>query len=131
MKLHYRYSVKVINPNRKSSFAVQKLQATRKFTSVAEIREELSAFLKSDIKEVGYIEPDHGAKGKLHYLQTTEDLEEMYGCYIGKRVDILLWCYSIIDGNASTTCGERHFSRKRPLQKDGEETPKQASTFTF
>ena len=92
VRLHYRYSVKVINPNRKSSFAVQKLQATRTFTSVAEIREELSAFLKSDIKEVGYIETGHGAKGKLHYLQITEDLEETYGCYIGKHVDILLWC---------------------------------------
>ena len=50
--------------------------------------------IKITTKQIGYIEPGHGLKGKNRWLNNDEDLLEMYGLY-GKRKEITLWCQAI------------------------------------
>ena len=43
--------------------------------------------------EIGYIEPDHGSKGKKVWLCNDSDLKAMYNAHNKKKV-INLWCYT-------------------------------------
>ena len=88
----YKYTVKVIEWARKSNFTMRKFDATYRFTSVDDIKKELSDSLHvpTIIDIVGYIEPGHGVKGKQRWLLADSDLDEMYDIHTGK-VNILLW----------------------------------------
>ena len=71
---------------------MRKFDATYRFTSVDDIKKELSDSLHvpTIIDIVGYIEPGHGVKGKQRWLLADSDLDEMYDIHTGK-VNILLW----------------------------------------
>ena len=46
------------------------------------------------LKDVGYIEPGHGVKGRQMWLETEDDLDAMYQIHDKKgKSEILLWCY--------------------------------------
>ena len=79
----YYYSVKVINTHKKSDFAVEKIEAAGKFTSVTELKEKLSEVLEYSVQVIGYISPGHGVKGKIKMqdLVDCKDLDEMCKCY--------------------------------------------------
>ena len=92
----YSYSVKVINPHKKSEYVVQKLRVSDVFKSVDDIKEILISTLEnvpSTIDQLGYIEPGHGAKGKQRWLSGQDDLKDMYSLH-QNRQEILLWCFS-------------------------------------
>ena len=91
----FSYSVKVINPVKKSEYVVHKLRITGIFKSVDEIKENIVSTvqgLTSVIDQVGYIEPGHGAKGRQRWLSASEDLKDMY-LQRQKKLEILFWCY--------------------------------------
>lgn len=87
----------MVNPNRKSEYHVYSVRDGFEFESV----QSLQSFLRTkfvELKEVddmcvGYVKPGHGWKGKQQWLNSEEDLTEMYSVYATKRTTILLWCY--------------------------------------
>ena len=96
-KVNYRYSVKVVNPAKKSDFEVIKTSISGKFESVDDLKTKLNDCLEFPVEEVGYIVPGHGSKGRMQELMDSNDLIELYNI-LGKRKDILLWCYKPILG---------------------------------
>ena len=61
----YRYTVKVINPEKKSTFNVHKLSnISEKFNSIADVKKCLTELLGTQVDDVGYISPGHGLKGR-------------------------------------------------------------------
>lgn len=90
-KVNYRYSVKVVNPAKKSDFEVMKTNISGKFESIDDLKAKMNDCLDFPVEDVGYIVPGHGLKGRMQELMDSEDLIEMYKIS-GKRKDILLWC---------------------------------------
>ena len=74
----FQYSVKVVNPMRKSDYTMRKL---RRFTTVKEIFKEFKDSLEIVACQIGYIEPGHGLKGKQRWLSHEEDIEAMYASF--------------------------------------------------
>ena len=92
-----QYSVKVIpNPSRKSEFTIERLRdCEEKFSDVGILKAKLQEVFLKDTQEidVGYIEPGHGSRGKLRWLSSTADLEDMYALFSSRnKKEILLWC---------------------------------------
>ena len=90
--LQQSYSVKVINPAKKSEYSIRKWRATNTFTSVQDMRKQLKhdfadlfERVSEDEIEVGYLEPGHGSKERQHWLVDDNDLSDMYKMYEGKR----------------------------------------------
>ena len=109
------YSVKIVNPARKSEYTVKKLGAQVRF-SLDELTEELKKCVKTiSPSQIGYIEPGHGLKGKQRWLCTDEDVDTMYDIYTSKT-EILLWCFSESPKRLETATSK---SKKRILA-DGE-----------
>ncbi len=115
----HSYSLKVINPVKKSQFTTAKLQGSPKnCKTIPELKKYITTTVPQSLglppldvskSEVGYVEPGHGAKGKRHWLHTVADLKEMYEKHERKK-DVLLWCYS--DASKDTKKGkEVHPSR--------------------
>ena len=62
----------------------------------------MEMFLKAEFDELegyddnnlcfGYVEPGHGWKGKQVWLNTNDDLRELYSL-CGKLKNLLIWCY--------------------------------------
>lgn len=104
---HYVYSVKVVNPVRKSEYTVRKLSTYDRFSSFDELTEQLQKCLdKISPSQIGYIEPGHGLKGKQRWLYTDEDVDTMYDIY-KRKTEILLWCFSENpEGSEITTCSK-------------------------
>ena len=111
----YRYSVKVMDPGKKSNYDVTVLQNCDRFMSLDEIKRILSTTLNSQIGEVGYISPGHGMKGRKHALHD-DDVQEMYDSVYRGKCNILLWCYlkSVMGSKQNTT------GKKRRLYDDGD-----------
>ena len=104
----YQYSVKLINPLRKSTYDVQKFRVSMKFRNVSVIKEELvHSFpdrLTKTPDQVGYIQPGHGVRGKQRWLSSDQDLDDMYSEYLGKK-EIILWTYlSLADDTPTSNC---------------------------
>ena len=101
-----------MNRAKKSEYVIKRLQYTGRFGSTDDLRAELQS-IDVATKDIGYIEPGHGAKGKQVWLGSQEELDEMY-VLLDKKIkrEILLWCYmkSEVEDNPLTTA-----SRKRPL----------------
>ena len=118
----YSYSVKVVNRAKKSVYAMKKLRINRRFKSVDDLKRQLTDSLGQSIScdAVGYIEPGHGPKGKQRWLDSREDLDEMYQIYEpyhGKR-EILIWCY---ESSSNTVGGDkRGKTRKRSYSPVGD-----------
>ena len=105
------YSVKVINRNRKSEWAVWKLCVpNQKFEKLEKLKwqvgESLKDAVENPVKTIGYIEHGHGMRGKQRWLTTDEDLVDMYEHFSLKNdAEILLWCYSPQEGNTNALLG--------------------------
>lgn len=90
------YSVKVMPQGRKSEYTMQKLSLHNKFTTLAEMKQSVTAILKFSFDNFGYNEPGHGLKGRQQWLVQDDHMYEMYHKY-AKRQEILLWLvYSTI-----------------------------------
>ncbi len=94
------YSVKIMNPSKKSMFQTVRLQSQPKYCkTLVELKEFVTTALPQSldnipsVEELGYVEPGHGAKGKRCWLHTDADLKEMYEQHKRKK-EVLLWCYS-------------------------------------
>ena len=87
------YSVKLVNPKRKSDYSVRPFRETSKFCHVVQLIHKLKvAFPDADPeRDMGFIEPGHGCRGRKRWITDDKDLEEMYDMHKGKR-EVLLWC---------------------------------------
>ena len=89
------YSIKIV-PKKKAEYVIQKLYSiTKKFDSIEELKQAVDEACqeKISLESFGYIEPGHGARGKQRWLTCTDDLNDLYSVYDGKK-EILLWCYT-------------------------------------
>ena len=95
---NYCYSIKLVNPAKKSEYRVHNVRDCSKFVNM----EQLEGFVKSTFKEyqnydsvlcMGYVEPGHGWKGKQQWVNSDNDVVELYRTYQEKTKDILLWCH--------------------------------------
>ena len=90
---NFSYSVKILNPSRMSDYTVRKWRMTTRFTSISDLVSKLQSSFE-ELKEkgdlsVGYIAPGHGAKGKKHWLNITDDLDDMYEAHKAGKSEIL------------------------------------------
>ena len=99
-KVFYQYSVKVMNPKRRTSFYVHNMTTTQKFLSKEETMDVLCKELGSKVEMVGFLSPGHGLKGKHNILNSDSDLEQMYEECRLKRCVIRLWCLCETKDNA-------------------------------
>jgi len=94
----HSYSVKIINPSKKTAYSVRKLRVDSNFDTPEDIKQQLcEAFSEhipnSDVDlEIGYISPGHGARGQQRWIIDNEDVQDMYEDYKGKN-EVLLWFY--------------------------------------
>ena len=92
----YCYSVKIINPQKKSDYSLRKWRhVSKRFPSVESIQSQLIKDFgdvlpsrKEDI-ELGYIKPGHGAKGRTQWIFTEEDLYKEHA----EKTEIIIWLY--------------------------------------
>lgn len=90
------YSIKVVNPAKKSDYHIYTIRDSVEFRTV----KSLEKFIKANFKEfkeadamcIGYVEPGHGWKGKQQWINTDEDLGELYAVYKAKK-NLMLWCH--------------------------------------
>lgn len=87
------YSIKIVNP-KKSDFVVS---SKKKFHDLDNLKkrvsEEFEEQINGSIKQIGYIEPGHGLRGKQRWLTSSVELEEMYALFQGRK-EIMLWTFS-------------------------------------
>ena len=55
------------------------------------MKDECGDKVDPEIEQLGYIEPGHGLRGNQRWLNSDEDLREMYVKFCGK--EITLWCF--------------------------------------
>lgn len=92
----YNYSVKVINPQKKSEFEVESLRSKQKFLTLEEVKQQIVTDCKGKVPDyistIGYIAPGHGLSGKKKWMTSDQDLSDMYTALSGK-FDAIFWCY--------------------------------------
>ncbi len=71
---------------------MDKLSSTRRFKSIAELKQVLSDHLKFSVETLGYIEPGHGLRGKQQWLTRECDLEDMYKS-LKSKAEVTIWCF--------------------------------------
>ena len=108
-----------MNPQCKTSYAVKKLSMSQKFQAKEDVIDKLSKELGSPVKEIGYISPGHGLRGKHNPISTDQYVLKMYNEYRSKRCEIHLGCLCLTNEN-SVSSSERDQGRK--LNHEGEET---------
>ena len=100
------YSVKIVNPRRKSDFTVLKLKSQEKFFDVDDLKKQVAKECKGKVEEpirqIGYIEPGHGLRGKLRWLSSNDDLCDMYELFRGKK-ELILWTYAPSESDQVTS----------------------------
>ena len=93
----YEYSVKIVNQRKKSEFVVVKLKSKERFDDLDNLKkkvaEECNGQVEDPVKQIGYIEPGHGLRGKLRWLSSNDDLCDMYELFQGKK-ELILWTYA-------------------------------------
>jgi len=62
------------------------------FMSVHEIKTRIGETLQIKTSNLGYIQPDHGWKGRQELLDSGEDKKAIYG----RRRDMFLWCHLFV-----------------------------------
>ena len=92
----YSYSIKIIkDPRRKSDYRVFNVRNIAKFMSINSVETFIKGKFKDQLNSdsemicVGYIVPGHGWKGRRAWLNTEEDLDELYSCYADDKKAIL------------------------------------------
>ena len=90
------YSIKLINPDRKSKYSIEKWCTRRVFKTVShlttKLKEKYAELEPCRELRVGYMDPGHGWKGKQHWITCDEDLKDMYKVY-NSKAEILIWCF--------------------------------------
>ena len=90
------YSIKLINPDRKSEYSIEKWRTRRVFKTVShlttKLKEKYAELEPCRELRVGYMDPGHGWKGKQCWITCDEDLKDMYKVYSSKA-EILIWCF--------------------------------------
>ena len=114
----FEYSVKIINPNRMSEFKSVRICKWKQCKTLDDLRSFLSAKVPSvgvndekpdfAVVDIGYIEPGHGMKGRKQWLNSDDDVNEMYSNHTGRR-NILLWAYSHARNPGPAKKGESNF----------------------
>ena len=80
----------MVNRTKKSEYSIKRVKYTKRLPSIEDLYSELQS-LSVALKDVGFIEPGHGVKGRQMWLET---LDEMYQIHDKKgKSEILLWCY--------------------------------------
>ena len=101
----FSYSVKIINPQKKSECVIKKLRINNVFKSIDVLKDTLSTVnVASTIDQVSFIEPGHDSKRRQQWLTDNEDLKDMYSYKY--RNEILFWCYSVKEASCSKSVGE-------------------------
>ena len=94
----YNYSVKIMNPKKKSEFDIVQIKAKQRFACVDDLKQQLLTELRERIsdplEQVGYIEPGHGLRGKQRWLSSDDDLDQMYSVLKRKPYEVTLWCFA-------------------------------------
>ena len=100
-------------------FSIKPLSHRQRFLTLDDLKKcvKHEGEMKDDV--IGYIEPGHGHKGKLHELCTDEDLCEMYAIHKRKR-EVLLWCYGDV-------CEQSSISIPRKRAQTADATPAQSA----
>ena len=111
-KQRFNYNVKIINPKKKSVYVTKSLPPNYQFHALNDFRK----YVKEDIGHLqgplGYVEPGHGAKGKLRELHDDEDLYEMYVLH-KRKPDMLQWVYGDVDEQPAQDQDVMTIPRKR------------------
>ena len=90
------YTLKIINPRRKTADKAREWDVNVLFTDVAEFKHQL--LQEDDVNDVrdgeeitfGYLQPGHGIKGRQFPLLNSSDLSTMYSVHQGRK-QINLW----------------------------------------
>jgi hypothetical protein len=87
-----------------------------------QIEEDCKEQVECPIKQIGYIEPGHGLRGKQRWLSSDDDLAEMYGLFQGKK-ELTLWTFAAVENSParkrqSTDDDENPKSKKRSRYED-------------
>ena len=120
------YSIKIMNPKKKSDFVVSRLTAKEKYKDFEGLKKailtELKGQVEDPIRQLGYIEPGHGLRGKQRWLSTNKDMNGMYQLH-QRRKELLLWTYAVSVASAGV-------GKKRPRSdEDSDERPKKSSRY--
>jgi len=90
------YSIKLINPDRKSDYSVEKWHVRTVFKTVSHLtttlREKYAELEPCKELRIGYMDPGHGWKGKQRWITCDDDLKDMYKAY-GSKIEIMIWCF--------------------------------------
>ena len=97
---NFDYKVKIINPKKKSLYRMMSLPQDNQFATLSDLRKCVKEAVGEIQGTIGYIEPGHGAKGKMRQLNDDEDLSEMFVLH-RRRHDVLLWIYDDTEGSSS------------------------------
>lgn len=107
-----------MNFKQKKDYVVRKLPETKRFESLSELSKVIASVLKCpEVKNIGFVEPGHGLKGKQHWLVDNNDLDDMYENFRSRSV--FFWCFDPITTSGSTPSG----GTKRRASGDSEEKP--------
>ena len=106
----FSYSVKVINPSKKTDYSRRKFRVSIPFATVGDMRKSLAESFSSFIAkegelEFGYITPGHRGRGQQRWISEDIDLEDMYADYKGKK-EIILWFFvnkDVVKSKKTTT----------------------------
>lgn len=81
------YSVKAMISKKKSQYTNHKLPDLVNFTYLTKLKDSLRKITEQVVnsQQMSYIKPGHGAKGRQMWLNTDEDLKDMYKKCAGKR----------------------------------------------
>ncbi len=113
----FKYSVKIMNPQRKSEFEVLMMKTKDRFGSITNLKKQVQSEFKDKLgtlKQIGYIEPGHGLRGKQRWLSSDDDLCTMYETHSG-NTEILLWCFE--ERGTKRSLEEKSPSESGPAQK--------------
>ena len=93
----FSYSVKVINPSKKTDYTLRKFRVSVRFVTMGDMMKALAEsfptfITKESELEFGYIAPGHGARGQQRWIADDIDLQDMYAEYRGKK-EITLWFF--------------------------------------
>ena len=107
----HSYIVKVLDGGGMKGYKVHKLRTSKRFTSCADIKDQLLESLKEHIPrdrfDIGYIEAGRqGLRGKMRWIFGSDDINDMYKSYKSAgKTEVILWC----DGRNEAA------GKKRPL----------------
>ena len=94
----YNYSVKIMNPKKRSEFEVVQLKTKQRFETIADLKHQMlteyADKISNPIEQLGYIEPGHGLRGKQRWISLNDDLYLMYSLLKRKPYEVTPWCFA-------------------------------------